>query len=147
MFSITRKIPSSNLGEGIFIFWKGLYTVFKCQIYDFAIESAEINDHLVRRLAEIAEEEGLDRAILDETKNAVTREIFPTQEEYLEFEQRREEISEIFLGQLDQLGGEAEQPYRRVYGMGGRLLSRTIKMFRDSSPEKRVKEIYGGETP
>lgn len=60
--------------------------------YDGLFEFFRINDRIVRRLAKVAETEGIDKAIQEETRYAIIREMFPTSKEYSAFLQKNRKL-------------------------------------------------------
>ena len=82
------------------------------------LQYARTNDRIVRRLAAIAELEGLDVATQKDTRYRVTRELFPTPAAYRAHLTRRlEETREFFLQAQSSLMAD---------GMAGQLMGRII---------------------
>lgn len=109
----------------------------------------QTQDRLVRKLAKIAEREGIEKAIQKETKYAVIREMFPSREEYKAYRGMVLQAMNTFFNQAQNAliaDGEVGQSAARMYRGMGKLVERAIeltdKIYGDYS-EKTIKEIYG----
>jgi len=103
------------------------------------------NDEFIRRLAKIAEKEGLEEAIKKERKHTVIKEIFPTAQEYREYHRKKwDALRNYFRG--------ASTGFQRDGSLGkflGVVLTGTGKsvepllMKSERNLEKTIEVIYG----
>ncbi len=117
--------------------------------YEEVFEYTAENDRIVGRLVEIAERDGLEKAIQKETRHEVIRERFPTPESFREYSLKAQEsIKSVFQGMSGALmaDGEAGQIAGSMNGaMGGaidKMLRINEKLQRDYV-ERTITEIYG----
>jgi len=117
--------------------------------YEGLFEFVRTNDRMVRRLAKVAETEGVDKATQKETRYAITREIFSTPEEYRAFAQRGREVAKNFYQQAQSAlmtDGEMGQALGGMFGAMGKVMEKAQEMaqkIRGKYLEKTIKEIYG----
>ena len=117
--------------------------------YEGLFEFVRTNDRMVRRLAKVAETEGVDKATQKETGYAITREFFSTPEEYRAFAQRGIEAVNNFYQQAQSAlmtDGEMGQALGGMFGAMGKVMEKAQEMaqkIRGKYLEKTIKEIYG----
>ena len=116
--------------------------------YEGLLEFAKTKNRIVRRLAEIATTEGLEKATKKETRYEVIREMFPNPEDYIAFCQRGEETARSFFQQAQSAlvtDGEAGQFMGKAFGDIGKLMERVpkdVQSIREDMLKKTIKEIY-----
>ena len=117
--------------------------------YEGLFEFVRINDRIVRKLARVAETEGVDKATQKETRYAITREMFPTPEEYRAFTQGGIEAVRNFYQQAQNAlmtDGEMGQALGGQIGAIGKVMEKAQEMcqkIQGNYLEKTIQEIYG----
>lgn len=117
--------------------------------YQGLFESARTNDKIVRKLAKIAETEGIEKAIKKETRYAIIRELFLTAEECRAFTKRKTEALKKFYQQAQStltMDGKAGQMLARLFGVIEKVKEEEIRIMgklQEDYTEKMIKEIYG----
>lgn len=117
--------------------------------YEGLFEFVRTNDRIVRKLARVAETEGIDKATQKETRYAIAREMFPTPEEYRAFTQRGIEAVRNFYRQAQSAlmaDGEMGQALGGMFGAMGKVMEKAQDMaqkIQGNYLEKTIQEIYG----
>lgn len=114
-----------------------------------AINSARKKDRLVARLAKIAKQEGLDKALQRETQYALVRELYPTPQDYRASAEQAGQAALVFTQQV-QAPLMADGTYGRRLGMAFGATNAIVKNLmdkhrelRDIYLERKIKDIYG----
>lgn len=106
------------------------------------------NDKIVRRLTEIAENEGLEVASKKETGYRVIREMFPTADDYRAYATKGLESMRKFFQQARgslMADGEAGQIIGSMVGATGKAIEKLMQRserVQSNYLEKKIKEIY-----
>ncbi len=118
------------------------------KVYEDLFEFTKMNDSIVRRLSEVAEKEGLDKAAQKETKYAVIREMFPTADKYRKFVQRRRDAMMDYFRRAQSVlmtDGEAGKFMGEMLGATGKMMEKNQEMVQkihESYLERTISEIY-----
>lgn len=119
------------------------------QSYAPLMEMLKMNDKIVRKVAKIAEAEGIEKATEKESVHKATREVFPTADSYRNFNTKAmESLRQFYSSSRKALNAD---------GVEGKMLAGVITAMSDLTDkaieiaekmngnyiEKTVKEIYG----
>ncbi len=122
-------------------------------------EYSRLDDVLVSRLTEIANKEGIEYALKEETIAGVTKWMFPTPELYRKHKETKNGLMVNALAQtyavFDVLGAAAKDEGERAsWKLVGTILSKGINSYssirtkiQDGLDEQDVKSIYGAASP
>jgi len=117
--------------------------------YDIVIGFIRDRDRIIKRLVEIAEKEGVEKAAQKETRYAIIRELFPTREDYKTFQKRTVEELEGFYSQAGNAlmqDGEFGQLAGRIMNSMARIIQKFKEKFKQVQAaylEKELDAIYG----
>lgn len=117
--------------------------------YEGLFEFVRTNDKIVRKLAKVAETEGVDKATQKETRYDIIREMFPTPKEYRAFTQRGMEAVRNFYQQAQSAlmaDGEMGQDLGGMFGAMRKVIEKAREMaqkIQGNYLEKTIQEIYG----
>lgn len=117
--------------------------------FDGMFQYVRTSDKIIRRLATIAEQEGLDVATQKDTRYRVTRELFPTPEDYRAYATKGlEEMRKFFQQAQSSLtaDGMTGQLIGGVIGAIGKMMEKALEISRRVEGdylERTIKEIYG----
>jgi CheY-like chemotaxis protein len=106
-------------------------------------------ERMVKRLVEIAEKKGLEKATQKETRYAVIRELFPTREDYKAFQESiTEKLEKFYLQAGDALmqDGEMGKLAGRIMSNMATVMPKIREKFKDMETEfleKELDAIYG----
>jgi hypothetical protein len=116
--------------------------------YDGLFEFVRTNDRIIRRLAKIAETDGIDKATQKNTRNSVIRDMFPTPDEYMAFAQRGTEAVRNFYQQTQtalMADGKMGQALGGMFGSVGKAIEKyqeMVQKIQGNYLEKAIREIY-----
>ncbi len=116
--------------------------------FEWILQYVKNNDKIVRRLAKIAGEKGLETATKKETIYGVIREFFPTSDDFRTYVLRGvDDVINFFRDTQKALmsDGEAGQIIGGVFGAMGKAVEKTIetqKRINLNYIENSIKEIY-----
>ena len=117
--------------------------------YKGLLKYYRIKDKIIRRLAKIAEKEGVDKAVQKDTKYAVIREFFPTPDKLRNFVLGNSQAVSNFYSQAKSAlmaDGESGQAAGEMVGCEEKAMKKAqeiVERMQGDSTEKMIKEIYG----
>jgi len=117
--------------------------------YEDLFKYGKIKDKMVKELAEIAREEGIEVATQKQTRYAIIRKMFPKPEQYREVLQgAMRGIQDCFKNGQERMmcDGAAGRIIAGMYGEGERLIreaTETTGTSEENYLEKTIREIYG----
>jgi hypothetical protein len=118
------------------------------KVYEKVFDYAQVNDRILKRLSEIAEAEGLEKATQKETRYVIIREIFPTVDSFRNYSTRDyenvislfQEMSNAFVAE-----GEAGQLMGGMFGAIGSVMVKLMEVGEKITADyldKTIQEIY-----
>ncbi len=117
-------------------------------IFDNEANYVKTNNEIVKRLAEIAKNEGMDKAMQKETRYRVIKEFFPTPIEYKLHESRAYNLKNKLMQQIKNILGddirEDDTVFKKIeHGINAlRKYDDLLQTLRRDYTEYMVKEIY-----
>lgn len=120
--------------------------------FDGILRYARMNDRIVERLVDISKKEGLEKAMEEEVRYEIIRDLFPTEDDYRTFYiQGAENLGKFFielqeiLAKADMDGGIESMTELSEFAEATKGFFKVTEDFQKVYLEKIVKEIYGGE--
>lgn len=119
------------------------------QSFEKLLKYTDVNEEIIRKLAGIAEEQGLEKAVQKETRYEIIREMFPTPEDYHNYRidsmkeiiQWTQEVQSLML-QDGEVGGMLAGSFEAM----GRFIQTSmdhVEKLYGGIVDKDIKEIYG----
>ena len=120
--------------------------------YEKVFEYAQENDRILNRLSEVAEAEGLEKAIQKETRYGIIRERFPTPESFRDYSVKAQKnIKSLFqeMSSVLMADGEAGKFIGGMLGATGSAIEKMMEMGEKLIADyfdKTIQEIYNPQT-
>ena len=108
----------------------------------------DIQDKIIKKMVKIAETEGIEKAVSDETENKIMKEMFPFAENYIDYESKGYEAMNTYFEKVHEImqsGGEIAELFGAVMGGLKDALEKMKGMREDlmkKKIEERAKDIY-----
>lgn len=118
------------------------------RVYEKVFEYTQENDRILKRLSEVAETEGLEKATQKTTRYAIIKERFPTAESFRDYSTKaQEDVKNLFKEMSSALmaDGEAGKVIGGMLGAIGSAMEKMMKVGEKLTADyldKTVQEIY-----